>query len=81
MTNIPIVPPHGTNTIRTEANERVHLPESLSARLEHGNPCISLRIEVAGYTSIYPLSPPTAKRLAKELRQAVRLYLDGPEME
>ena len=81
MTAIPIVPPHGTQAIKDSANEKSHLPSALEVLLVPDTPTVALKIEVNGYTSVYPLSLPTAMQLAKGLRQAVCRYLNGPETE
>ena len=81
MAKIPVVPPHGTGAIKTQANERSHLPNTVEVLSVPDTPSVLLKIEVNDYTSVYPLALPTAMQLAKALRQAVDDYLNGPETE
>ena len=80
MADIPILPTFGVESIAGRG-ERVLHPTKVLVRSEPRVPTLCLDIEVNGYSHVYPLSLPTATLLAKELRQAVRQYLNGAEPE
>lgn len=81
MAKIPVLRLHGTGGLKDTKDERVHLPSTVEVKLVPDTPTVLLAIEENGYTAIYPLSLPTALRLAEGLRQAVCVYLRGPETE
>jgi len=80
MTDIPILPTFGVESI-SGRYERVLLPSRVEVKSEPHVPTLCLAIEVNGCSCVYPLALPTATLLAKELRQAVRRYLNGTEPE
>ena len=79
--DIPIAPTHGTDIIKDRANERVLHPSKVTVQRVPHTPTVLLKIQTEGYTAVYPLALPTAMQLAKALRRAVFVYLNGPEKE